>query len=177
MFEHYSLPAFDADQSPALDLGATIKSNKTPVPTSAVLLSKLNPETSRVWIPDPPRDLRQISSTEFLIFKPRGDAGVPFLFGLMRSLPFKTMLEGMVTGTSTSHQRISPPALLLQNVVVADDPSIVAYGDLVAPLLRQVLANRRESRTLAATRDLLLPKLMSGEIRVRDAEKIVEAAA
>lgn len=33
--------------------------------------------------------------------------------------------------------------------------------------------NVTESRTLAATRDLLLPKLMSGEIRVRDAEKLV----
>jgi type I restriction enzyme S subunit len=30
-----------------------------------------------------------------------------------------------------------------------------------------------ESRTLAATRDLLLPKLMSGEVRVKDAEKLV----
>ena len=34
----------------------------------------------------------------------------------------------------------------------------------------------REVDTLAATRDLLLPKLMSGEIRVKDAEKIAEAA-
>ena len=33
-----------------------------------------------------------------------------------------------------------------------------------------------KTRTLAATRDLLLPKLMSGEIRVKDAEKIAEAA-
>ena len=31
-----------------------------------------------------------------------------------------------------------------------------------------------ESRTLAQLRDTLLPKLMSGEIRVRDAEKVVE---
>jgi type I restriction enzyme S subunit len=32
-----------------------------------------------------------------------------------------------------------------------------------------------ESHTLAQTRDLLLPKLMSGEIRVRKAEKMAEA--
>ena len=37
-------------------------------------------------------------------------------------------------------------------------------------------ATLSENRTLAATRDLLLPKLMSGEIRVKDAEKIAEAA-
>lgn len=34
-----------------------------------------------------------------------------------------------------------------------------------------------ESRTLAATRDALLPQLMSGKLRVRDAEKLVEAVA
>ena len=34
-----------------------------------------------------------------------------------------------------------------------------------------------ESRTLAALRDLLLPKLISGEIRLRDAEKAVKAVA
>ena len=34
-----------------------------------------------------------------------------------------------------------------------------------------------EARTLAATRDLLLPLLISGEIRLRDAEKMVEAVA
>ncbi len=44
------------------------------------------------------------------------------------------------------------------------------------PLFTRALANIEENVTLAATRDLLLPKLMSGEIRVGDAEKIVEAA-
>ena len=37
-------------------------------------------------------------------------------------------------------------------------------------------ANTRESHTLAAIRDALLPKLLSGEIRVRDAEKLVRVA-
>ena len=50
-FEHFSLPAYDSGQLPALDLGSTIKSNKTLVPSQAVLLSKLNPEIQRVWLP------------------------------------------------------------------------------------------------------------------------------
>jgi type I restriction enzyme S subunit len=33
---------------------------------------------------------------------------------------------------------------------------------------------RRESRTLAALRDALLPKLISGEIRVKDAERFLK---
>jgi len=50
------------------------------------------------------------------------------------------------------------------------------FRGLIDPFLRKVVQNNLESRTLAQTRDLLLPKLMSGEIRVKDAEKTVEQA-
>lgn len=51
------------------------------------------------------------------------------------------------------------------------------FEALAFPLDERIKSNLHESRTLAATRDLLLPKLMSGEIRVRDAEKIVGSAS
>jgi len=51
------------------------------------------------------------------------------------------------------------------------------FGDVVAPLFARVRANVDQSNTLAKARDLLLPKLMSGEIRVKEADKIVEAVA
>ncbi len=55
-------------------------------------------------------------------------------------------------------------------------PQVAAAFDTFAnPAVTRILANCNESRILAQTRDLLLPKLMSGEIRVRDAEKMVEA--
>ena len=38
----------------------------------------------------------------------------------------------------------------------------------------KVYANRLETQTLATVRDTLLPKLLSGELRVRQAEKLVE---
>jgi type I restriction enzyme S subunit len=44
------------------------------------------------------------------------------------------------------------------------------FSTQVEPMVR--LTKRNESMALAATRDLLLPKLMSGDIRVKDAEKI-----
>jgi type I restriction enzyme, S subunit len=51
------------------------------------------------------------------------------------------------------------------------------FEAVAKPLFERMLANIEESQTLAATRDLLLPKLMSGEIRIKDAEKIAEEAA
>jgi type I restriction enzyme S subunit len=50
-----------------------------------------------------------------------------------------------------------------------------AFRDVLESSWTRQRVNRSESETLAATRDLLLPKLMSGELRVRDAEKLAEA--
>lgn len=49
-----------------------------------------------------------------------------------------------------------------------------AFEGLVGPMIERMRTN--ENMALAATRDLLLPKLMSGEIRLGEAEDIVEAA-
>ena len=68
-FEHFSLPAYDSGRSPAIDRGDAIKSNKTLVPSDAILLSKLNPEIERVWIPEPASARAQICSTEFLVLR------------------------------------------------------------------------------------------------------------
>ena len=51
-----------------------------------------------------------------------------------------------------------------------------AFEALVGPIFGRILTNLRESRTLAALRDTLLPKLISGELRVKDAERLVAAA-
>ena len=62
--------------------------------------------------------------------------------------------------------------------VVVPPPAIHrAFEEHLQPLWALQEQNDQESVTLAATRDFLLPKLMSGEIRVREAEKFAEAAA
>ena len=55
--------------------------------------------------------------------------------------------------------------------------SSVHSATIVEPLLERTVTNVLESRTLAQTRDLLLPKLMSGEIRLAEAVKGLEAVA
>ena len=54
------------------------------------------------------------------------------------------------------------------------DDLLSILGRTAGPLVEHIINNERENRTLAETRDLLLPKLMSGEIRVSDADKIVQ---
>jgi type I restriction enzyme S subunit len=62
-------------------------------------------------------------------------------------------------------------------ITIPTDPILAAADDLISPLFDQIMANNLECRSLAQTRDLLLPKLMSGEIRLREAEKLVEQVA
>jgi type I restriction enzyme S subunit len=169
VFEHYSLPAFDKGQEPSMDAGSTIKSNKTPVPSGAILLSKLNPEILRVWLPNDHAGAVQIASTEFLVFVPKPGASRSLLFALFRDPDFRSLMQGMVTGTSKSHQRISPPSLLEQEVIAAYPSLFPAFAALVEPMLERLLASRAESKSLAETRDYLLPRLMSGEVRVGNA--------
>ena len=166
IFEHYSLPAYDKGQEPSLDAGLSIKSNKVPVPKGAILLSKLNPEIMRAWLPNDHSGAVQIASTEFLAFVPKPSASRSLLFTLFRDPDFRALMQGMVTGTSKSHQRISPPALLAQEVIAADPNLFPAFAALVEPMLARMLAGRAENRTLAETRDYLLPRLMSGAARV-----------
>ncbi|MCV0382585.1 MAG: restriction endonuclease subunit S [Erythrobacter sp.] len=174
VFEHFSLPAYDSGQQPALEMGDSIKSSKTIVPEGAILLSKLNPEISRVWWPQDKGAVRQIASTEFLAFTAKGDISPALLHSLFSNQTFRQRLEGMVTGTSKSHQRVSPPALRSLEVLIGHEQAFAAFGEIVMSLMQKVLANRAENQTLAHTRDLLLPRLMSGEIRVAEAERKME---
>lgn len=46
----------------------------------------------------------------------------------------------------------------------------------VRPAVDRIIAGIHQSRTLAAIRDTLLPKLISGELRVSQAQKLLEVA-
>ncbi|MCY4198745.1 MAG: restriction endonuclease subunit S [Gammaproteobacteria bacterium] len=177
IYEHYSIPAYDAGNEPAIDLGDSIKSNKTIVPQGAVLLSKINPEIERVWLPNTNSGAPRIASTEFLALTPLAPATSSVLYCLFRSSYFRAQMTARVTGTSKSHQRVPPKSLLACEVLVANPTLLDMFDRKVSPMMNRLLSNRRESSELVKTRDVLLPKLVSGEIHLQDAEKIVESAA
>ncbi|WP_263167200.1 restriction endonuclease subunit S [Streptomyces sp. SCSIO ZS0520] len=95
------------------------------------------------------------------------------LFHAVRSNTSKIM--EMVDETSIGAGRLSTDLISKLEVRVPemrDDPTAAELR-----MLNELAAGRqRESRALALLRDALLPQLMSGKLRVRDAEKIVEDA-
>lgn len=53
-----------------------------------------------------------------------------------------------------------------QTFVLPTRDVVKAFAGVSEPIFRQMVSNQRESRTLATLRDTLLPKLLSGELRV-----------
>ncbi len=175
--DHYSIPAFDEARLPTVERGAQIKSNKFVVREDSVLLSKLNPRIPRVWMPLLRAGRRAICSTEFLVLEPKDSSSREYLYDLCTSRSFLDVFATLVTGTSGSHQRVKPEYLEQMLVVAPSKSGLKSYIEVARPLHHKVAQNLRESSILAALRDALLPKLISGEIRLKDAEKIVEARA
>jgi len=170
--DHYSLPSFDSGKIPERVVPVSIKSSKFLITEPAVLLSKLNPDIPRVWNVMPESDVRSLASTEFLVLVPRGALSAHELWAVTAQQDLLDDLASKVTGTSKSHQRVRPAEVLEANVI--DPRQFGEAGLQLRSLASRAALARRESQTLAALRDTLLPQLMSGRLRVKDAEKIVE---
>ena len=175
VFDHYSIPAFDEGQMPTRDLSSTIKSNKFLLPEKCILISKLNPRISRIWFSKINKTHRSVASTEFLVLIPKFPYTIEFIYSLCISASFQETFISLVTGTSSSHQRVKPEDLSNIEVVCPSDISLKEFTQKTQPMFVQIQANKEQSCTLASIRDALLPKLLSGEIRVNYIEKMTEA--
>jgi type I restriction enzyme, S subunit len=178
IFDHYSLPAFDAGKGPVREPGSAIQSQKLRIPTEAILFSRLNPITPRIWwARTSDQVFASVASTEFLVAVSRIKGDMPFLYSLLVSDEFRGNVIARVTGTSNSHQRVKPASVLDIEVVGATEEIRTAYGAVTAPWFDRIDGLNHENRTLAKLRDSLLPKLMSGELRVGSVDEQVEAVA
>jgi type I restriction enzyme S subunit len=79
----------------------------------------------------------------------------------------------LAKANGSTFQEISKGNFRPLPVVVAPEPVLRAFDVIAKPLYERIARNERETRTLAQTRDLLLPRLMSGELRVAEAERLV----
>jgi len=158
IFEHFSIPAFDAGALPAMEPGSAIKSAKYRVEAESVLLSKINPRIPRVWFVQP-RSVDAIASTEFLIWV-GVDVSNAWLWSLFCDGTFRATLLGSAGGTSTSHQRFKPGDVAGRNVSFPPATVLEAFDSLAEPALRQA----------AGIRDLLLPRLVTGRLDISDVD-------
>lgn len=104
-------------------------------------------------------------------------AGPPFAYLLARTTDFRSFAIQQMTGSS-GRQRVPADSLSKYKLVTPEpnDSLFVQFGKMITPMFRSMTAAMNQSRTLAALRDALLPKLISGELRVPDAARIVGRA-
>ncbi|MBN7798746.1 restriction endonuclease subunit S [Parahaliea mediterranea] len=164
-FNHFSIPNFDADRDAKIELGGTIQSNKYRVEENSILVSKLNPRFPRIWavlgLPGP----NSICSTEFQVFVPK-ESSYSFVLCLLKSPYVRSEMVNRVSGTSGSHQRINPADLLSIEIPIPPGQLICKFNEAALSSIQKQAMNLEASKTLASVRDTLLPKLMSGELRV-----------
>ena len=165
-YYHYSLPSYDNGLIPVIEKGEMIRSNKYLVENNSFLVSKLNPFTPRIWtIFDSLQNF--ICSTEFQVVKPKEELFFSLIHCFLNSDEFTSELSQKIKGTSSSHQRVNPQDIFDVELVIPTENDLINFNAAIYPLLAKKNINLKQIQTLSKTRDELLPRLMSGELRVK----------
>jgi type I restriction enzyme S subunit len=107
------------------------------------------------------------------VFKPIEGYSAPFIHNSIA--PCLAHIEETETATTVIHLGKND---IDRFIVVNPAKNILTeFNALSCPLYERIVINKKELRVLASIRDALLPKLLSGELRVPDAEKTVELMA
>lgn len=104
-------------------------------------------------------------STEYIVLRPQPPLPSKFAYCLAKSSRFREFAIQNMSGTS-GRQRVPPAALRGFPMVLPPARLAARFGELAGPLFENAKNGGDESHTLTALRDALLPKLISGEIRI-----------
>ena len=163
LFKHYSLPEYDKTGTYAEEYGIDIQSAKFIVTNNCILVSKLNPWTSRVICGN--RGSNQICSTEFVVWNPASLKTKGFLFMLAKSAKFIEYCTQGATGTSHSHRRINPE-LMMKFDFPYNSEIAIKFSLLIENIIVHLHNNSAQLKVLTEQRDELLPLLMNGQITI-----------
>lgn len=163
VYQHFSIPSFDACGSYSLDNGSDIKSDKFVLQKGQLLVSKLNPWFNRVvWVP---KGTNMIGSTEFVVLNPNNESESGYIYSVIKSPKFIAYCSQAATGTSHSQRRVSPDVLMAFKVVY-EQGVVQKYGCLIEKIQKQQAELLSEIAMLTKQREELLPLLMNGQATV-----------
>ena len=148
-----------------------VKSNKTRFHRGEILFGKLRPYFHKVGI----APLDGICSTDIVVAVPRAKEWGAFTLACLSSDEFVDYTDR--TSTGTKMPRTSWKTMAQYKVCLPPEQLVRAFQGVAQPFLDRLDANVRETSALAQARDLLLPKLMSGKIRLRDNDVVAKEVA
>jgi very-short-patch-repair endonuclease/restriction endonuclease S subunit len=140
--------------------GDSVESNKNQFERGDILFGKLRPYFHKVVV----APVSGVCSTDILVLRPKRRGWQGFLAGHASSVELVEQVNARSTGTKMP--RCNWADLAEFTVALPPGTIAVAFNKATEPMVAAMLANIHESRTLAETRDVLLPKLLSGEVQV-----------
>lgn len=147
-----------------------VTSNKHRFSDGDVLFGKLRPYFHKVVT----ASTNGICSTDVLVLSPGAHEMAGFALAALASDEVVRAVTALSEGTRMP--RTSWKDLSLVEIPWPGTERALAFGQQVLSIRGLALNAAAENQTLATTRDALLPQLMSGKLRVTDAEKVLEEA-
>ena len=142
--------------------GDGLESNKFEFKRGEILFGKLRPYFHKVGV----APVDGVCSTDIVVVVPQSDSWFSFTLGHVSSTEFVDCTDAGSTGTRMP--RTNWTDMAHYELVLPPESVAEAYTQRVQPAVDLIIAGTHESRTLAALRDTLLPKLISGELRVEN---------
>lgn len=145
-----------------------IQSSKSRFQKGEILFGKLNPHFHKVGV----APIDGICSTDILVIQPIDEKWFGVVLSLTSSDNFVSYTNACAKGTTLP--RINWNDMSMYKIVLPQVEVAQKYTELIQPLINRIIENIHQSHMLSQTRDTLLPKLLSGEIRVGDAAEVLE---
>ncbi|WP_299707497.1 restriction endonuclease subunit S [uncultured Pontibacter sp.] len=155
-FCYYSLPDFDLNGKPSIALGKEIESNKFLVEAGSILISKLNPRIKRVWLADHVDKKRRVSSTEFVVLRPKETADPTYFYYYLQQDNLYKQLESNAIGSTNSHVRFKPEFLTTIKVNIPK----LRVQQKIAKILRTVDGQIEKTEAIIAKYKVIKQGLM-----------------
>lgn len=143
----------------AWDGAGKVTSGKSEFSRGEILFGKLRPYFHKVGV----APIDGVCSTDVLVVKPKARHWSALLLGHLSSLDFVNYTDACSTGTKMP--RTNWKDMARYPIAIPSEPLAAEATRIIEPMIETILSNIHESRTLAETRDALLPKLLSGEVR------------
>lgn len=145
-----------------------LESNKYEFKQGEILFGKLRPYFHKVGV----APVDGVCSTDIVVITARDPEWLGFLLCHVSSNEFVEYTNAGSTGTKmprTSWNEMARYGLVIPTGALAE-----AFNEIIRRWVDQIIASIHESQTLAQLRDTLLPKLISGDLRIKDAEELIE---
>lgn len=137
-----------------------VASGKSAFKNGEILFGKLRPYFHKVGI----APVAGVCSTDILVLVPKRPEWNGFLLGHVSS---DEMIQHVdLASTGTKMPRTNWKDIAAFKVVLPPENIATAFTRQTQPMVERIMASIHQSRTLATLRDTLLPKLLSGELRV-----------